>query len=179
MNRLLEHGFLILTKYRRLPVMLDYILLVLAIIFIIVGLLGCILPVIPGPPLSFIGLLILQFTKFGDFSFTFLFIMGLVALTVTIIDYIVPVWGTKKFGGSKAGIMGATIGLVLGIFFFPPVGIILGPLAGAIIAESIKGKEFKKSFIAGLGSLFGFLIGIGIKLTASFVMTYYFVIELF
>lgn len=105
--------------------------------------------------------------------------MGFLALAVTIIDYIVPVWGTKKFGGSKAGIWGATIGLVLGIFFFPPIGIILGPLAGAIIAESITGKEFNKSFIAGLGSLFGFLMGVVIKLIASFVMTYYFVVELF
>jgi uncharacterized protein YqgC (DUF456 family) len=159
--------------------MLDYFLLVFGIIFMIIGLLGCILPIIPGPPFSFIGLLLLQFTRFGDFTFSFLAIMGFVALAVTIIDYIVPVWGTKKFGGSKAGIWGATIGLVLGIFFLPPIGIILGPLAGAIIAESIKGKEFNKSFIAGLGSLFGFLMGVAFKLIASFVMTYYFVVELF
>ncbi|MCK4346693.1 MAG: DUF456 domain-containing protein [Bacteroidales bacterium] len=159
--------------------MLDYFLLVFGIIFIIIGLLGCILPIIPGPPISFIGLLLLHFTKFGDFTFSFLVIMGFLALAVTIIDYIVPVWGTKKFGGSKAGIWGATIGLVLGIFFFPPIGIILGPLTGAIIAESITGKEFNKSFIAGLGSLFGFLMGVVIKLIASFVMTYYFVVELF
>ena len=159
--------------------MLDYFLLIFGIIFMIIGLLGCILPIIPGPPFSFIGLLLLHFTRFGDFTFSFLAIMAFVAPAVTIIDYIVPVWGTKKFGGSKAGIWGATIGLVLGIFFLPPIGIILGPLAGAIIAEYITGKEFNNSFIAGLGSLFGFLMGVVIKLIASFVMTYYFVIELF
>lgn len=158
---------------------MNFLLLISGIILMLVGLIGCILPLIPGPPLSFAGLLVLHFSDFGEFSFSFLVLFGTIALVVTVLDYIVPVWGTKKFGGSKAGIWGATIGLVLGIFFFPPIGIILGPLAGAIIAESIKGKEFNKSFIAGLGSLFGFLMGVVIKLIASFVMTYYFVVELF
>jgi len=159
--------------------MVDYILVAIGIIFIIVGLLGCILPIIPGPPLNFIGLLFLHFTGFRDFTSNFLLLMGVVAVVVTIIDYIVPIWGTKKFGGSKAGVWGATLGLVVGIFFFPPIGIIIGPLAGAIIAEVTRGKEFSKSFRAGLGSLFGFLLGTGIKLIASGIMTYYFFKELF
>jgi len=158
--------------------MVDYILVTVGIIFIIIGLLGCILPVIPGPPLSFIGLLFLHITTFRDFISNFLLLMGTVAVVVTIIDYIVPIWGTKKFGGSKAGVWGATLGLVVGIFFFPPIGIIIGPLAGAIIAEVTRGKEFSKSFRAGLGSLFGFLLGTGIKLVASGMMTYYFFKEL-
>ncbi|MEA1898257.1 MAG: DUF456 domain-containing protein [Bacteroidota bacterium] len=159
--------------------MLDYILLILAIVFMIIGLIGCILPVIPGPPISFLGLLMLHFTKFADFGSRFLFLMAFIALIVTILDYIVPIWGTKKMGGSKAGIWGATIGMVIGIFFFPPIGLIIGPLVGAILAESIKGEEFKKSFKAGIGSLIGFLFGIGIKLISSFVMSYYFIIEFF
>ncbi|MCK4630520.1 MAG: DUF456 domain-containing protein [Bacteroidales bacterium] len=159
--------------------MVDYILVAIGIIFIIVGLLGCIFPIIPGPPLSFIGLLFLHFTGFRDFTSNFLLLMGVVAVVVTIIDYIVPIWGTKKFGGSKAGVWGATLGLIVGIFFFPPIGIIIGPLAGAIIAEVARGKEFSKSFRAGLGSLFGFLLGTGIKLIASGIMTYYFFKELF
>ncbi len=159
--------------------MLDYILLILAIVFMIIGLIGCIFPVIPGPPISFLGLLMLHFTKFADFESRFLFLMAFIALIVTILDYIVPIWGTKKMGGSKAGIWGATIGMVVGIFFFPPIGLIIGPLVGAILAEFIKGEEFKKSFKAGMGSLIGFLLGIGIKLVSSFVMSYYFIIELF
>ena len=159
--------------------MVDYILVAIGIIFIIIGLLGCILPIIPGPPISFIGLLLLHFTGFSDFTSNFLLLMGTVAVVVTIIDYIVPIWGTKKFGGSKAGVWGATLGLVVGIFFFPPIGIIIGPLAGAIVAEVTRGKEFSKSFRAGIGSLFGFLLGTGIKLIASGVMTYYFFKELF
>ena len=158
--------------------MVDYILVTVGIIFIIIGLIGCILPIIPGPPLSFIGLLFLHFTGFRDFASNFLLLMGTVAVVVTIIDYIVPIWGTKKFGGSKAGVWGATLGLVVGIFFFPPIGIIVGPLAGAIIAEVTQGKEFSKSFRAGLGSLFGFLLGTGLKLIASGIIPYYFFKEL-
>jgi uncharacterized protein YqgC (DUF456 family) len=159
--------------------MLDWFLLILAIVFILIGLIGCVLPVIPGPPLSFVGLLLLQFTKFADYTSGFLLLMAAVAIIITILDYIVPIWGTKKFGGSKAGIWGATIGLVLGIFVLPPIGIIIGPLVGAIIAESLKGKDFKKSLRAGFGSLVGFAMGIGLKLAASGVMTWYFFKELF
>ena len=93
-------------------------------------------------------------------------------------DYIVPVWGTKKFGGSKAGMWGAAIGLVLGLIFFPPLGIIIGPFAGAVIGEAITGKDAASSFKAGLGSLLGLMIGIGLKLAASIAMTYYFIKEL-
>jgi len=153
---------------------MDYILLGIGIFMIIIGLLGCILPVIPGPPLSFVGLLMLHFTDFGEFSTNFLLLMAFIAIFVTILDYIVPIWGTKRFGGSKAGVWGSTIGLILGIFFFPPIGIILGPLVGAIIGESINGAEFKDSLRAGLGSLLGFLLGTGIKLISSGLMTYYF-----
>ncbi len=144
----------------------------------IVGIIGCVLPVIPGPPLSFVGLLLLHFSSYADFSFEFLLVMGAIAIIVTIMDYIVPVWGTKKFGGSKAGMWGAAIGLVLGLIFFPPLGIIIGPFAGAVIGEAITGKDAANSFKAGLGSLLGLMIGIGLKLAASIAMTYYFIKEL-
>ena len=145
----------------------------------ILGILGCVLPVIPGPPVSFTGLLLLHFTRFAEFSFTFLVLFGSVAIIVTVLDYIVPLWGTKKFGGSKAGLWGAGIGLVLGIIFFPPLGIIIGPFAGAVIGEAITGKDAAGSFKAGMGSLLGFLMGVGLKLATSIIMTYYFIRELF
>ena len=144
----------------------------------IVGLIGCFLPVIPGPPTSFVGLLLLHFSNYAEFSFEFLLLMGAIAVIVTIMDYIVPVWGTKKFGGSKAGMWGAAIGLVLGLILFPPLGIIIGPFAGAVIGEAITGKDAASSFKAGLGSLLGLMIGIGLKLAASIAMTYYFIKEL-
>lgn len=150
-------------------------LVILASLIIIIGILGCILPVLPGPPISWLGLLLLDITRFEDFSTNFLILFAVVAFLVTILDYLVPIWGTKRFGGTKYGIWGATIGLLLGIFILPPIGIILGPFLGALLGEMISGQSNENSFRAAWGSFVGFLLGIGLKLTASLVMTYYFV----
>lgn len=157
--------------------MSDYILLILGIIFMIIGIIGCLVPVLPGPPLSFIGLIFLHLTRFGQFATSTLIILGTIAVLVTVLDYIVPVWGTRKFGGSKYGTKGATIGLIVG-FFLGPLGIIIGPLLGAFVGEMIFRDDLNYAFKAGFGSLLGFLASIGLKLAASFVMTYYFVKEL-
>jgi uncharacterized protein YqgC (DUF456 family) len=157
--------------------MSDYILLILGIIFMMIGIIGCLVPVLPGPPISFIGLLFLHWSRFGQFSKSTLVILGAIAVIVTVLDYIVPVWGTKKFGGSKYGTKGATVGLVIG-FFLGPLGIILGPLIGAFIGEMIFKDDMSYAFKAGFGSLLGFLTSIGLKLAASFAMTFYFVKEL-
>ena len=156
--------------------MTDYILLIIGIILMIVGIIGCLAPVLPGPPLSFLGLICLHFSKFGDFSNTILIVLGAVTVVVTILDYIVPVWGTRKFGGSKYGARGATVGLIVG-FFLGPAGIIIGPLIGAVVGELIFKDDLKYAFRAGFGSLLGFLTGVGLKLAASFIMTFYFVKE--
>ena len=131
---------------------------------------------LPGPPLSFLGLILLHVTRFGHFPKNTLMILAAIAVIVTILDYIVPVWGTKKFGGSKYGIRGATVGLIIG-FFLGPIGIVLGPLIGAFVGEMIFKDDLTYAFKAGFGSLLSFLTGIGLKLAASFVMTFYFVKE--
>jgi len=155
---------------------MDWFLAILGGLLILIGLLGALLPVLPGPPLSFIGLLLLHFTRWADFSTQFLVIMGVLATLVTAVDYVVPMWGTKKFGGSKAGVRGSTIGLVIGVFFFPPIGIIIGPFLGALIAElMINSDDFNKALKSGIGSLVGFLMGTGLKLGASLLMAVYFV----
>jgi uncharacterized protein YqgC (DUF456 family) len=156
--------------------MTDYLLLILGIIFILLGIIGCLVPVLPGPPLSYMGIIALHFSRFGQFRSTELIILGIVALVVTILDYIVPVWGTKKLGGSKYGIRGATVGLVIGLFL-GPAGIIIGPFIGAFVGEMIFKDDIGYAVKAGFGSLLGFLTGIGLKLAASFAMTYYFVRE--
>jgi len=143
----------------------------------VIGIIGCLVPVLPGPPISFIGLLFLHLSKFGQFTTLTLIILGSVAVTVTVLDYIVPVWGTKKFGGSKYGTKGATVGLIVG-FFLGPLGIILGPLIGAFVGEMIFKDDLSYAFKAGFGSLLGFLTSIGLKLAASLVMTFYFIKEL-
>lgn len=156
--------------------MFDYIFLILGIFLMIFGLIGCLVPVLPGPPLSFLGLISLQVTRFGDFSKATLITLAAIAVVVTILDYVVPIWGTKKFGGSKYGIRGATVGLIIGIFL-GPIGIILGPLIGAFVGEMIFKDDISYAIKAGFGSLIGFLTGIGLKLAASLIMTFYFVRE--
>lgn len=156
--------------------MTDYLLLITGIILMILGIIGCLVPVLPGPPFSFLGLILLHLSRFGQFSNTILIILGCVAVAVTILDYIVPVWGTRKFGGSKYGARGATVGLVVGIFL-GPAGIIIGPFVGAFVGEMIFKDDVKYALRAGFGSLLGFLAGVGLKLAASFVMTFYFIKE--
>jgi uncharacterized protein YqgC (DUF456 family) len=156
--------------------MTDYLLLISGIILILLGIIGCLVPVLPGPPLSYLGIIAMHFSRFGQFSGTVLITLGIIALVVTILDYIVPVWGTKKLGGSKYGIRGATVGLVIGLFL-GPAGIIIGPFIGAFVGEMIFKDDLKYAVKAGFGSLLGFLTGIGLKLAASFTMTFYFVKE--
>jgi len=156
----------------------DYLLLVLGITLVIIGLIGCIVPVLPGPPISFLGLLSLEYTKWGPFNSDLLWTFGFIAVAVTVLDYIVPIWGTKKFGGSRAGIWGAALGLLIGLFL-GPLGIIFGPFAGAFIGELTQNSQSEKALKAAFGSIVGLLIGIGMKLIASGLMTYYFFKELF
>jgi uncharacterized protein len=154
----------------------DYLLLISGILLMILGIIGCLVPVLPGPPFSFVGVLLLHLSRFGQFSSTTLIVLGTIAVVVTVLDYIVPIWGTRKFGGTKYGTRGATIGLIIGLFF-GPAGIILGPLIGAFVGEMIFKDDIRYAMRAGFGSLLGFLMGIGLKLAASFIMTFYFVRE--
>jgi uncharacterized protein len=158
---------------------MDYVLIALGALFIISGILGGILPVLPGPPMSYIGLLLLHITEKYQFSTRFLIIWFIIAAVITLIDYLIPIWGTKRFGGSKQGIWGSIIGLVIGLFFFPPFGIIIGPFLGAIVGELTAGKDSGAALRSGFGSFMGFLAGTLIKLIASGLMAWHFGKELF
>lgn len=144
----------------------------------ITGIAGCVLPFIPGPPLNFLGLLLLHLTSGFQFSTEFLILWAIITAIVYGLDLIIPVWGTKKFGGSKRGVWGSIIGLVVGMFFFPPFGLIIGPFAGAVIGELTAGKESKAALKSGFGSFVGFIAGTVLKLIASGMMTWYFAKEL-
>ena len=154
----------------------DIFLVLLGLCFLIGGWLGCILPVIPGPPLSYIALLLLQFTRFADFSVQFLLITAAITIIITVVDFILPVWGTRKWGGSRAGTIGAILGLLVGLFF-SPVGIIVGPFAGAFVCELIAGRETNAALRSGFGSFVGFILGAVMKLTVCAVFTYYYMKE--
>ena len=158
-------------------------LAIFAIILGVLGIVGSIVPALPGPPLSWFGLLLMflrsHFYAAGDpFSSTALLIWLGITILVTVLDYIVPSWMTKISGGSKYAGWGATTGLLLGMFI-PPVGIILGTLLGAFLAELVfADKNGWESAKSALGAFMGFLCGTGIKLIASGMMMYYIVVYL-
>ena len=156
----------------------DILLVILGFCFLIVGWVGCILPAIPGPPLSYVSLLLLQATRFADFSVKFLLITATVTVIITIVDYILPVWGTRKWGGSRAGIVGAVFGVLIGLFFLP-VGVIVGPFAGAVAGEIIAGRNTNAALRSGFGSFVGFLLGTAMKLAICTAFTFYYIKELF
>ena len=146
----------------------------------LVGLVGCILPVLPGPPLNWLGLLLVWLAREGEpFSGMFLAVWAAVALGVTVLDYIVPAWGARRAGASRHGVVGSVVGMVVGIVWFPPFGMLVGALVGAILGEMIAGRATGASLKAGAGVFLGTTLGILLKLTASAVMTYYFVIAAF
>lgn len=144
----------------------------------LVGFIGCALPILPGPPISFLAVLLLNWTERVSFTDDLLWTLALVTAAVTVLDYLVPIYGTKKFGGTKKGVWGSTIGLILGLFFFPPFGIIIGPLLGAFLGELSAGQDSNKALRSAMGSFLGFLTGTLLKFIACFVMAYYFVAHL-
>ena len=136
----------------------------------LIGIIGSILPIIPGVPISWLGLLILYFAPSLPFDSVFITVTGIVALTLYVLDYIIPAMGTKKFGGSKAGMWGTTIGLIVGIIAPIPFGILIGPFAGAFIGETVFNKtQGPEAFKAAIGSFIGFLGSTFIKFIATVI----------
>lgn len=141
---------------------------------------GCILPVIPGPIVSFSALLLLSWTKnWQIFSPFFLIIMGAIATFLMVFDYIAPAIGAKKYGASKSGLWGSVIGMIVGILFLPPWGLIVGAFIGALIGEMATGKSGRKALHAGWGILLGTVFGIGLKLAFTAVILFYYIKEMF
>lgn len=137
---------------------MDGILLILGLLLMIAGIVGSFLPVLPGPPMSWLGLLLLYFTEAVPFNYWILGVTFVLTVIITILDFVIPAQGTKKFGGSKYGIWGTNIGLVIGIFAPIPFGFIIGPFVGALIGELIyNSTDHKRAWKAATGSFLGFL----------------------
>lgn len=157
-------------------------MIVVAVILGVLGIIGSIVPALPGPPLSWVGILLMYF--FGGtngagepMSLTLLFVLLGVTIFVTVLDYIVPAWFTKLTGGSKYASWGAVIGLFAGLIFPLPGGMIVTSLVAAFAAELLfAGKDAGASLKSSLGAFLGFLFGTGIKLIASAVMLYYIIV---
>ncbi|MFH6992126.1 DUF456 domain-containing protein [Flavobacterium sp. FlaQc-48] len=137
---------------------MDLLLVLLGFICMIVGLFGSFLPVLPGLSSCWVGLLLLYLTKAVENNYWVLGITLLITITITVLDYVIPAKGTKKFGGSSYGIWGTNIGLIVGILAPIPFGVIIGPFVGAFVGELIyDSKNHKRALKAATGSLLGFL----------------------
>lgn len=156
---------------------MDIFLTCIGFIFMLAGILGSFLPILPGPPLSWIGLLLLYLTDAVQDNWVFLGITLVIALLVFTLDYIIPAMGTKKFGGSKSGMIGTTLGLLVAIFFpvLGPIGIIVWPFVGALVGELINKSDSKTAMKAAFGSLLGFLTGTFIKFLVAIIYFGFFI----
>ena len=157
---------------------MELFLVVIAFLLMIIGILGSFLPVIPGPLTSWAGLLVLHFTKGVEMSLTFLIITLIVAIVIYVLDYIIPAIGTKRFGGSKAGMIGTTLGLIIGLIAPIPFGIIIGPFFGALIGEMMNKNDFNKALKAAFGSFLGFIASTFLKFIVAIIYFGFFIAKL-
>ena len=157
---------------------MELFLISVALLLMLLGIIGSFLPVLPGPLTSWAGLLVLHFTDGVDLSQSFLIITLLVAVFIYVLDYIIPALGTKRFGGSRAGMIGTTLGLVIGLLSPIPFGIIIGPFIGALIGELIHRNDMAKAFRAAFGSFLGFVASTFLKFIVAIVFLGFFIIKL-
>ena len=155
---------------------MDIFLILIGFTLVLLGLVGSFVPIIPGPISAWSGLLVLYQTSFLALDFYFLGTTLIIALGVFLLDYFIPMIGAKKFGGTKAGATGATLGLLIGVLFMGPIGIFVGPFIGALFGELIRDFSDKKTALkAAMGSLIGFLTGVFLKFSVTLVYAIYFV----
>jgi len=174
---------------------MEIVLIVLAFLLLIAGLSGSVVPAIPGPPLSYVGLLLLQWSGRGNFSLVFMLIWAGITVAVTVMDNLLPALMTKKFGGSRIAIAGSVLGLIIGMIFFAPIGLLVGPFLGALAGELLYNRIQMKRIIknnnvngenvydnydsnvkalkVALGAFLAFILGTGAKLIVGALMIYY------
>ena len=155
--------------------MLDIILIILGVLCLITGLMGCILPFLPGLPVAYLGLVLLHFTDKVQYTTTQLIVWLLIVLVVQVLDYFTPMLGSKYSGGSRWGNWGCIIGTLIGLLFLP-WGVIFGPFLGAVIGELLGNKEFSQALRSGVGSLIGFLLGTFLKFVVCGYFCYQFIV---
>ncbi|EDP71229.1 hypothetical protein FBALC1_02057 [Flavobacteriales bacterium ALC-1] len=157
---------------------MEIFLVLVALLLMILGIIGSFLPVLPGPLTSWAGLLVLHFTDGVELSKTFLIATLVVAILIYVLDYIIPAIGTKRFGGSKAGMVGTTLGLVIGLLSPIPFGIIIGPFVGALVGEMMHRNDMEKALKAAFGSFLGFIASTFLKFIVAIIFLGFFVAKL-
>lgn len=157
---------------------MDIFLLLLGFVFVCLGIIGSFLPVLPGPLTSWVGLLLLHSTKIIPMDWTFLGITLALAIIIWILDYFIPAMGTKRFGGTKYGVYGTTIGLIVGLISPIPFGMLVGAFLGALIGELLYDSEdTKRALKASFGAFLGFLTSATIKFSIAAVYFVLFLIQ--
>lgn len=152
---------------------METILLVIGAALIIIGIIGAFIPVLPGLPFSYLGIILLQIVH-QPFSILFLIVWAFIVIMISfVLDTAIPAWSTSKFGGTPYGVTGSVVGLVVGLFF-PPLGFIFGPLLGAFAGEIIGGNKSDKAFRSAFGAFIGFMAATGLKIIAAGVLAYYY-----
>jgi hypothetical protein len=151
---------------------MEWTWIILGIILTIIAIAGSVLPLLPGPPIAYVGLLLQQLRTDKPFTTKFLIFWAAVVVLSMILDYLVPIWGTKKFGGTKYGVWGCTLGFIAA-FWLGPWGVVIGPLIGAFIGEMIAQDSSRIALKAAFGSFVGFLLGSFLKLVICFFMLYH------
>ena len=151
---------------------MDVLIYVLSFLLLVGGIAGCVLPILPGAPLGYAGLLLLHFTGRADFSTTQLVTWLIIVVILQVVDFITPLLGSKYTGGSEFGNRGCVAGTLIGMFFLP-WGIIVGPFIGAGAGEMLGGSDLSHAIRAGIGSLIGFLVGTLLKV----IVCFYFLVQ--
>ena len=151
---------------------MDILLIVFAFLLLVAGIAGCVLPLLPGPPLAYAGMLLLHLTDKVHFTTPQLVIWLVVVIVLQVVDYITPLLGSKYSGGTSFGNRGCMAGTLLGLFFMP-WGVIVGPFIGAVVGEMLGGQDLSHAIRAGIGTLLGFLFGTLLKV----IVCFYFLIQ--
>jgi len=157
---------------------LDLLIVTIGAGLIIVGLIGCIIPLLPGPFIAWLALPLLLLTSDGyaEFDQTWFIVITVLMIVVTGVDFLLPIWGNKLTGGSNAGRIGSAAGLVIGLIFLGPLGLLVGPFLGALLGELYTGKNFDFALKSSIGALIGFLLGTVFKVAVVLATAYHFVI---
>ncbi|AUP80142.1 DUF456 domain-containing protein [Flavivirga eckloniae] len=154
---------------------MDIVLIIIAGLFMIFGIIGSFLPVLPGPLTSWVGLLILSYADPISMNRSFIIITLVVAILIWVLDYIVPAIGTKRFGGTKYGMIGTSLGLIVGLLSPIPGGIVIGPFVGALIGELLNKSDSKTATKAAFGSFIGFIASTFIKFITAIIYLGFFI----
>ena len=150
---------------------MEFLFFIIAFVLIVLGIVGCIVPMLPGTPLSYAGILLLHFTNQVQFTTTQLIVWLIVVIILQVLDYITPMLGSKYSGGTTYGNRGCIAGTIVGLFFMP-WGIIMGPFLGAVIGEMLGGRDLEHALKAGIGSMIGFVLGTLLKVMVGFYFLY-------